>query len=192
MHAFRLVLFGTSFGHNSKVEAVVHRMPKVLLAAQVSFGRLHRGVPEQKLNLFDLAATRMAQLRARSPQIVRRDALQPRFFAAPLYHVPDHVLGDRFAPNLSGPAHSPKNLSVPDPGSLRPLVERPLRPSRNRNRANVPTLADQIHDGPVLLPLLHIAHLQPDQLGSAESTTKKQREHGIVAFLTHAVASGAA
>jgi hypothetical protein len=39
-------------------------------------------VAEQKLNLFDLPSTRMAQLRARSPQIVRRDALQPRFFAA--------------------------------------------------------------------------------------------------------------
>ncbi|MGB9072565.1 MAG: hypothetical protein WCC22_07820 [Terriglobales bacterium] len=45
----------------------------------------------------------MAQLRARSPQIVGRDALQPSFFAAALDHVPDHVLGDRFAPNLSGP-----------------------------------------------------------------------------------------
>ena len=96
-------------------------MPEVLLAAQVSFGRLHRGVAEQKLNLFDLPATRMTQLRARSPQIVWRDAFQPRFFAAALDHVPDHVLGDRFAPNLSGPAHSSKNLSVPDPGSHRPL-----------------------------------------------------------------------
>jgi len=99
-------------------------------------------VAEQKLNLFDLSATGMAQLRARSPQIVWRDALQPRFFAAALDHVPDHVLGDCFAPNLSGPAHSSKNLPVPDPGSHRPLVERPLRPFRDRNRANVTALAD--------------------------------------------------
>jgi hypothetical protein len=139
-------------------------MPEVLLATQVSFGRLHRGVPEQELNLFDLAATGMAQLRAGSPQIVGRDTLQSRLLAAALYHVPDHVLGDRFAPNLAGPAHSSKNLSVCDPGSHRPLVECPLRPFRDRNRANVSALADQIHDGPVLLPLLHIAHLQPDQL----------------------------
>jgi hypothetical protein len=97
---------------------------------------------EQKLNLFDLAATGMTQLRARSPQVVRGNALQPRFFAAALYHVPDHVLGDRFAPNLSGPAHSSKNLSVPDPGGNCPLVERPLRPFWDRNRANVSALAD--------------------------------------------------
>ena len=71
-----------------------------------------------------------------------RDALQPRFFAAALDHVPDHVLRNRFAPNLSRPAHSSKNPSVPDPGSHRPLVERPLRPFRDRNRANVSALAD--------------------------------------------------
>ena len=164
LHAFGLLLFSRNCGHDGKVEAVVYRVPQVLLAAQVSFGRLHRGVAKQKLNLFDLPATRMTQLRARSPQIVGRDALQTRFFATLLNHVPDHVLGDRFAPNLSAPAHSSKNSSVPDPGSHRPLVERPLSPFRDRNRANVPALPDQIDDSPVLLPLLHIAHLQPDQL----------------------------
>ena len=142
LHTFGLLLFSRSCGHGCKVEAVIYRVPEVLLAAQVSFGRLHRGVAEQKLNLFDLPATRMAQLRARSPQIVWRDVLQSRFFAAALDHVPDHVLGNRFAPNLSGPAHSAKNPSVPDPGSRRPLIECPLRPFRDWNRANVPALAD--------------------------------------------------
>jgi hypothetical protein len=142
LQIFGLRLFNERRGNDCKVEAVVYRLSQVLLAAQVSFGRLHRCVAEQELNLFDLPATRMTQLRARSPQIVWRDALQPRLFAAALDHVPDHVLGDCFAPDLSGPAHSSKNLSVSDPGSHRPLVERPLCPFRNRHRANVPALSD--------------------------------------------------
>ena len=101
----------------------------------------------------------MTQLRTGPTQIVRCDALQPGFLAAAFYHVPDDVLGDSFAPNLSGPAYSSKNSSVSDRGSQGPLVERLLRPFRDRNRANVPRLADQIHDGPVLVPFLHIAHL---------------------------------
>src|ERR1017187_5824815 len=82
LHALGLWLFRRSCSHDRKGEAVVHRMPEVLLATQVSFGRLHRGVAEQKLNLLALPATRMTQLSARSPQIVWRDTIQPRFFAA--------------------------------------------------------------------------------------------------------------
>ena len=41
-------------------EAVVHRMAQVLLAAEVALSSLHRGVTEQKLDLFQLASTGVA------------------------------------------------------------------------------------------------------------------------------------
>jgi hypothetical protein len=39
---------------------IVHRVSEVLLAAEVTFRGLHRRVAQQKLNLFQSAATRMA------------------------------------------------------------------------------------------------------------------------------------
>jgi hypothetical protein len=142
LHAFTPGLFRRSSCPGCKVEAVVYRVPEILLAAQVSFGGLNRRMAEQELNLLQFTAARMAQLGTGPTQIVRRDALQPCFFATALYHVPDHVLGDSFTPNLSGPAHSSKNSSVSDPGSHGPLIERLLRPGRDRNGANVPAFAD--------------------------------------------------
>lgn len=40
-------------------KSVVHWVSEVLLATKVSFRRLHRGVPEQELNLLKLTATRV-------------------------------------------------------------------------------------------------------------------------------------
>ena len=59
----------------SEVKQIVHRMPEILLATEIAFRRLHGGVAEQELNLFDFAAAGMAQLRARSAQVVRCNML---------------------------------------------------------------------------------------------------------------------
>jgi hypothetical protein len=47
---------------------------------------------EEKLNLLDLAAARVAQLRTSPPQVVRSNMLQARSFAASLDHVPHDIL----------------------------------------------------------------------------------------------------
>jgi hypothetical protein len=43
----------------SECKAVVHGVPEVLLAAEVTFRGLYRCVSEQELNLFQFAATRV-------------------------------------------------------------------------------------------------------------------------------------
>jgi hypothetical protein len=40
-------------------KVVVHRLAEFLLAAEIAFRCLHRGVPKQKLNLFKFSARRM-------------------------------------------------------------------------------------------------------------------------------------
>src|ERR1700693_2556289 len=59
----------------SEVEQIVHRMPEILLAAQIPFRCLDRCMAEQELNLLQLAAARVAQLRTGPPQVVRCDML---------------------------------------------------------------------------------------------------------------------
>src|ERR1700687_2683395 len=112
LHTFRPAWFSRSSGNGCEAEAVVHRMSEVLLTAQVSFRRLNRGVAEQKLNLLQFAAARMTQLRASSAEIVWRNTVQPRFLAAALHHIPDHILRDSLTPNLPRPAHPSENLSL--------------------------------------------------------------------------------
>lgn len=77
---------------SSQVEAVVDRAAEILLAAEIPLCRLHRDVSEQELNLLQLTAAVVAQFRAGSSQIVRRDVLQPHSLAATLHHVPDDIL----------------------------------------------------------------------------------------------------
>jgi hypothetical protein len=42
------------------------------------------------------------------------------------------------------------------------LIERGFDPQRNGNGADVPALANQVHDGPVALPHLQLIELQAD------------------------------
>ena len=58
-------------------------------------------MPEQELNLLQLTAAIVAQLRAGPPQVVRRNMLQACSLAAGPDHVPDNVLREAAAPHLS-------------------------------------------------------------------------------------------
>jgi hypothetical protein len=55
---------GTPLHCDPQFDTIVRRMDQILLRSQVSFGRLHRRVAQQQLDLFKLAAARPAHLRA--------------------------------------------------------------------------------------------------------------------------------
>jgi hypothetical protein len=76
----------------SEVHKIVHWMTEILFAPKITFRGLDRGVPQQELNLLEFTAAVVAQLRAGSPQIVRRNVLQTSFLAAGSDYVPDDVL----------------------------------------------------------------------------------------------------
>jgi hypothetical protein len=48
----------------SEVKKIVYRMPQILFAAEIAFCCLDGCMPQQELNLFQFAATAVAQLRA--------------------------------------------------------------------------------------------------------------------------------
>jgi hypothetical protein len=95
-------------------EQIVHRLSEILLAAQVTLSRLHRGVPEQELNLLQLPAAAVAELRAGSPQVVGSDVLQPGSLAATLDHVSHHILRDPPPPDFSRPSHGSEDPPLRD------------------------------------------------------------------------------
>ena len=132
-------------------ETIVHRASEILLATKIPLSRLHRRMPQQKLNLLQFTTTVMTQLRTCSPQVVRRDVLQTHPLTTPPNHVPDYILRDALPPNLPRPGDCTEYPSLPDTGRSCPLIESRLDPFWYGYGADVPALADQIHYRPVTL-----------------------------------------
>jgi hypothetical protein len=101
---------------HSEVKEIVDRMPEILFAAEITLGRLDGCMPQQELNLLQLATVAVAQLRAGSPQVVRCNMFQARSLAADLDDVPHNILRDTFPPYLVGSRHRSKDPSVRDLG----------------------------------------------------------------------------
>ena len=82
-------------------DSVVYGLAKSLFAAQVPLRRLHRYMPQQELNLFQLAAGSMAEPRARPAEVVRREFWHLQFLGVHFNHVPYHFFSHAIAPNRS-------------------------------------------------------------------------------------------
>ena len=85
-------------------------MSEILFAAEIAFGRLDGCMPQQELNLLQLATVAVAQLRAGSPQVVRCNMLQARSLAAGLDDVPHNILEMPFPHTLSVLATAEKSF----------------------------------------------------------------------------------
>jgi hypothetical protein len=140
----------------SKVEKIVHWMPKILFAAKVMFRGLNRCMSEQELNLLKLPAPVVAQLRTSPAEVVRGNALQAHPLATASDYVPDHILGDAAAPHFSLPCDRSEDFAFPNPSGSCPMIESGFYPVRNGHGANVATFANQIHYGPVSLAHLNV------------------------------------
>jgi hypothetical protein len=97
-------------------------------------------MPQQELNLLQFTTAVVTQLRACSPQVVRRNVLQ----TDPLTTGPN-------------PGDCTKYSSLPYTSRSRPLIESRLDPFWYGYGADVPALADQIHYCPVTLADLDLA-----------------------------------
>src|SRR5216683_317564 len=98
-----------------ELKKVVHWMSEILFAAEIAFRCLDGCMPQQELNLLQLATATVAQFRAGSPQVMRRNMLQARSLAATLDYVPHDILRDAFSPHLSRPGHCSKDPSLRHP-----------------------------------------------------------------------------
>ena len=173
----------------SEVKKIVHRMSEILFAAEIAFRRLDGCMPQQELNLLQLATARVAQLRAGSPQVMRCNMLQARSLAASLDYVPHDILRDAFPPHLSRSGDGSKDPSLRDPGCYYPLIECRFDPFWNGHGADVAALADQVHHCPVPLAHLDFIQLQAHKFRSAKATTKQHGQHRVVSLGTHAIAT---
>ena len=96
----------------------------------------------------------MAQLRARTPQIMRRYMGNPELPSVLFHNMPDDSFGHAVPPGFTSPTDTSEQFSGRNPGSSRPAVDSALDPLGHRHGSNVTAFADQINDGPVFFALL--------------------------------------
>lgn len=145
-----------------EIEKIVNRMSESLFVTEIAFGRLYRRMSQEELNLLNLAAVTVTQLRTHSPQVVRRNMEEACSFTASLDHVPNDILRNASAPKLSRAGHSPKDSPFTYASRCDPPIQRGFGPLRNGHGADVAALAEQVHDGPVTLADLNLVEPQTD------------------------------
>jgi hypothetical protein len=129
------------YGH-SQPDRVVWRMEQILPCPEVAFGRLHRGVAEQHLDLLKFPAGRSTQLCTGPPQIVWRDAGDADFCRILPQHRPYDILAEALAGNGARSVHRAKQVARDDSGGRRPRVDGHLDPVRYRRGPNAAVLPD--------------------------------------------------
>jgi hypothetical protein len=137
---------------------------------------------QKKLDLFQLASRGVAEAGARAPQIMRRQFLQSNGSCRILRDVPDGFLGHAFTQDLSHLRYSPEDLTSVDPRSIQPDSHLFHNPARYGNRANVPCLALQIDNGPVLFPLFQMFESKANGFVAAEPAGKQQSQKSAISF----------
>ena len=109
---------------------------------------------KQELNLVQFPAGGMAQLRTRAAKIVWRQSGEAELGGVLFHHVPDHPFGHTVAPTLSSAADTSEYRAFGQTGRRSPDIQGRLHPLWHRHGADMPTLADEVDYGPVLLALL--------------------------------------
>ena len=103
-------------------DLVVHRIPEALLAAQVSFRRLHGDVPQ--LDLLKLTARGVTQPGARATTIMERQLGDAGARRRVFHHVPDHLFGNAIAPDSAPSGDAAEDSSFGNRRGRQPAANR--------------------------------------------------------------------
>jgi hypothetical protein len=113
---------------------------------------------------------------------MRCEVLNPGAQGSGLHDMPNCLGRNSFTPNLAKPVYAPEDSARADAGNVSPFVDRSLRPCGDRNGADVLSLADQVGNNAVFLPILQVLRPQAGQFGPSESASNQQSQDGTIAF----------
>ena len=139
-------------------------------------------MPKEELNLIQLAASFTTQPCARATKIVGCQFVDSCSLGAILDDMPHDPLRYGCSPRLARPANTSEHASPAYSGGLAPGVNGRLDPVGNRYCADVSAFADQVDDGPVILPLLNVRELQFCGLSTAQPAAQQNPKQGAIPF----------
>ena len=161
---------------------MVDRFSEVLLASDVSFRRLHRGVAKQNLKRFDFATTCVAKAGAATAKIVRctiDNGLAHRLTASQT-----DVGGHASFLSRSVFENSSECFALVYSRTTEPDVHKTLAPGRHGYRSQPFVFANQADNDPVALPQSKLIQPQAHEFRAPQSTSEQQSEHCKVSKLT--------
>src|SRR6266852_9460400 len=139
-------------------------------------------MPQEELDLLQLASRSMAEPSTGPSQIVWRQLRHSDASGGFLHDVPNRLYRHPISPCPSYLVNPAKQLSSINCGGGQPIVQFGSHPIGNRNRSNVASLADQINNGPMLLALLEMIQCQSPGFMPPQPAREQQCEQGSVAF----------
>jgi hypothetical protein len=117
-------------------------------------------MPQEELDLLQLASRSMAEPSTGPSQIVWGQLRHPDALGGFLYDVPNRLHRHAISPcpsNFTDPAEQSSSINS---SCGEPIVEFGSHPIRNWNCSDVASLADQINNGPMLFALLEVIQSQ--------------------------------
>jgi hypothetical protein len=154
--------------------AIIDGRSNPLFAPKVALRRLHRNVPQKKLDLLPLASQSMAEPSTGPSQIGWRQLRHADALGGFLHNVPNRLRRHAISPCPSHFVDPAKQLSSINCGCGEPIVEFGSHPIRNWNRSNVASLADQINNGSMLFALLKMIQSQRHRFMPPQAASEQQ------------------
>jgi hypothetical protein len=111
---------GSTFEVRLDPDPVIYSAADSLLASQIPLRGLNRNVPEQELNLFEFAASGLAESRAGPAKIMRGKVWNSSLSRRVFHDVPDRLDGNAITPRMPGSIDPPENASIFDSRSCDP------------------------------------------------------------------------
>lgn len=93
-----------------------------------------------------------------------------------LYDVPHDSLRYAASPSPARPANAPKHATFAHSSGREPGINRRFDPVRNGDGPNMPGLADQIDDRPMVLPPLKMGNVQLRRFFAAQAAPQEDSE----------------
>jgi len=134
------------------------------------------------LDLIQFSTRCMAELRARTPQIMGRYPRKPEFPRVLFHHMPDHSFRYTVSPVFACPTETSEQSSGRNPGCSHPQIDRGFDPLGHWHGSNMAAFAEQIDYGPVFFALLQMRAVQISQFAAADSTPQQHCENRTVSL----------
>jgi hypothetical protein len=138
------------------LEPVIDRFSEVLSASDVPFGRLHRRVTKEELNLFEFASSLMAEAGASATKIVGCQMVNADSFGVSLHGIPDYVGWHSFVLPSPMLRNSSEHLAFSHSCVVDPDIHETFTPRRDGDRSQSSALPNHIDDHPVAFPQLQL------------------------------------
>ena len=130
-------------------------------------------MPQQELNLLQFTPGGMAQSGTGSAAVVGREPTDTDSRGVTPNDVPDHLLGNAFAPNCLRPAYASEQAAFGNPCATSPITESRLHPFGNRHCSHMLPFSKEVHNGPMLVALLNVLYLKLGNFTSPKTATQQ-------------------